>query len=55
MKWPRRRRAESAAFHHDGKTRNRYSAYWWVPGCTCHWSAGIDADYCDFCKSGGAA
>lgn len=47
----RKTRPLAPAFVHDGVTRNRYSAYWWEPGCKCHWSAGIDDDYCDFCKA----
>jgi len=50
--WFKRKTPDVAPpFVHDGVTRNRYSAYWWEPGCKCHWSAGIEADYCDFCKA----
>lgn len=55
MKWLRRKSRKTQAITpgwvHDGVTRNYMSAYWWEPGCKCHWSAGIEGDYCDFCKT----
>lgn len=53
MRWLKRKKAPTpyVAFVHDGITRNDWSAYWWEPGCKCHWSAGIEGDYCDFCKN----
>jgi hypothetical protein len=56
MRWFRRKQKRiEPPFIHDGITRNRWSAYWWEPGCKCHWSAGIEGDYCDFCKAKGDA
>ncbi len=53
MRWFKRKSKRVEPVVNDGSTPGPYAAHWWVPGCTCHWSAGVDMDYCDFCKSGG--
>lgn len=50
MRWFKRQTRPKPAPKPDSQMPGPYAAYWWRPGCTCHWSAGVDMDYCDFCK-----
>lgn len=54
MKWLKRRSSwrelpKAAPDEPDGMTPGPYAAYWWRPGCTCHFMAGIESEYCAFC------